>query len=99
MFILLNLVVINSLHLHPHAVKDIMNMKIEHMAMKSHLWTTNPQEISKVSVQPKPYIGMRFMNGHENSCSKWVDLFVTPLTMLSISQTTLSQKWMIITTK
>ena len=72
-------------------------MKIEHMVVKSHLWTTNPQAISTVSVQPKPYIGMRFMNGHENSCSKWADLFVIPLTTLSIIQTVWSQKWMIIT--
>jgi hypothetical protein len=63
-------------------------MKIEHMAMKSHLQTKNPQAISKISVQPKPYIGMRFMNGHKKSCSKWVDLFVILLTMLSIIQTT-----------
>jgi hypothetical protein len=30
-------------------------MKIEHMAMKSHLWTKNPQAIGKISVHPKPY--------------------------------------------
>jgi len=53
-----------------------MNMKIKHMAMKSHLWTTNPQAFRKVSIQPKPHIGMRFINGYENSCSKRVDLSV-----------------------
>jgi hypothetical protein len=51
-------------------------MKIKHMAVKSHLRTTNPQAIRKVSGQTEPYIGMRFMNGHENSWPKWVDLFV-----------------------
>jgi len=72
-----------------------MNMKIKHMAVKSHLWTTHPQASRKVSFQPKPYIGMRFMNGRENSCSKWMHLFITPLTMLSIIQTIWSQKWII----
>jgi hypothetical protein len=42
-FMLLNLVVIHSLNLCPHTVTTlIMNMKNEHTAAKSHLWTTNP---------------------------------------------------------